>query len=421
MKLDLVDGVVEAFTALAGNQSLRFQCHDIRRNRTGIHGKIVISRGSQLLAHSTFNIERDEDRTRLANKAARILGKVNDADGKEYRSSDLQHELDVFTNQAWDTFVGSQEPEMMAGNAADNPIEFLARPHVVVGGGTILFGFGGDGKSFTAMLLGVSVDSGTNGFWGVHEGPGRRVLFVNLERSAGSVARRLEGINIALGLDPARPLLTMNRRGQNLKDIAEGMKRAIDKYKVELVVLDSITRTGMGDLNENLTGNSIPDMMSAIAPSWLGIGHSPRGDNSHIFGSSMFDYAADVMVRNSAIESGSELAVKLEIPKANDVSKKPVMYLAYSFDDDGVNGVRRPKPDEFPELNSDDSKKPHRERIKAYLEANGACEPRDIAEALTIPQASVRVTLKRGPEFIVIQSSGNRSTWGVVDMRHLEE
>ena len=48
---------------------VRIEARDTRQERTGVHARVTITEGGNLLAWTAFNVERDEDRVRLANSA----------------------------------------------------------------------------------------------------------------------------------------------------------------------------------------------------------------------------------------------------------------------------------------------------------------------------------------------------------------
>jgi hypothetical protein len=60
------------------------------------------------------------------------------------------------------------------------------------------------------------------------------VLFINLERSAASVADRLGNVNRGARAAPdTRPMLTLNARGRSLMDVAGSARKAIEQHGVQ--------------------------------------------------------------------------------------------------------------------------------------------------------------------------------------------
>jgi hypothetical protein len=389
---------------------IRFQVSDLRKERTGIHGRVEIFDAKVVLAWDQFNIERDGDRTRLANKAFGLLESDNlqTQEGEAYFKNDLRHDLDLFAREVWPEFIGQQGAEFLSGDSTSE-ISFLAKPHILDGGGTILFGPQGKGKSYTALIQAIAIDAGQNGLWACKQ---RRTLFVNLERSAVSIARRISCVNGAMGLAPDRPLLTLNRRGRSLGEIQEIVKKDVEKHNVELVVVDSLSRTGIGDLNENQAANRGIDALNSFAPSWLALGHTPRDSTEHVYGSTMWDAGADIMLRLTGARQGDRLGIHLEVTKENDIGPQPPLTLAYSFDDKGLLTAEKANVTDFPELVAN-RRKTLADEIQEYLLGEGEATGTQIANALRQKQPNISRALKADERFLVTRRDGKDVYHGV--------
>ena len=339
---------------LKDGKALIFRAEDIRNQNTGVHAKITIIRGKTRAESDTFNIGRRSERNSLAN-AAWDRGFNEQLDGEPLISKDeMRYKLMLFLDSVYPALTTVSEPGLVHGNAIDNPVEFLAEPHILSGGGSILFGPGGGGKSHTLLVLSVAIDAGVDTLWTTKQS---RVLLVNLERSAGSLERRLEGTNRALGLDPHRPIRMLNARGKSLKDTRDAIDQYVQREGVDLVALDSLTRAGAGDLNDNQTGNSFSDTMNVIAPTWIAVGHVARADPSHLYGSIMYEAAADVlmMFRSEERREDNVLGVRIDMTKANDVPKVNEFVLKYRFDPKTqlLASVETARKEEFPDIAQD--------------------------------------------------------------------
>ena len=233
-------------------------------------------------------------------------------------------------------------------------MSFALEPYVADGAGTIMFAPPGSAKSYVGLLMAVSIDAGVStgpdsppqAIWKVSR---RKVLFINLERSKTSMASRLWFVNQLLGLEPERELLMINARGKSMSSIATAAQRMIKRHKVTCTFLDSISRAG-GDLNENVAANAIMDTLNGFEGGWFAIGHPPRGDSSHVFGSLMFDAAADLTIQLLSERKGSTTGVGLKMIKFNDIPPRPMQTLALLFDQDGLSAIRAPDPGEFMKL-----------------------------------------------------------------------
>jgi hypothetical protein len=323
---------------------VRFKAANIRKERTGVHAAVYIGLNDSIIEWDEFNLLRREDRTRLCNAAHKLFPEPIQS---VFTAKDLNLAMGEFFLNVWTAWTEHEKPAFMVGLNDGTPPAFLLKPYIIQGGGTILFGEPGMGKSFMGITMSVCVDAGLLSIWPTTE---TRVLFVNLERSEESVQRRLGAVNKALGLAPERELLILNARGRTLKDVKDAAEKGIKDEKVGLVVLDSLSRAGAGDLTENAPANTAMDILNGFGIAWVALAHSPRGDNSHVYGSQMFDAAADIVVQQTSERKETCVGVALNVTKGNDIGKQPLSFLAFGFDEAGLNQIWKPEPHEFPGL-----------------------------------------------------------------------
>ena len=158
----ILDGQQVVIRHQIGEDTVTLIAEDLREERTGVHGLVKIGLGSTILAHDTFNITRDPDRTRLSNSAAKMMPKT--LLDEEYPKERLKHDLDIFLLHAWEVWQGQYDPVLEAGDD-DIEIEWLANGLVMRGGGTILYGPPGFGKSYVAQTASVVIDAGLEFCW----------------------------------------------------------------------------------------------------------------------------------------------------------------------------------------------------------------------------------------------------------------
>ena len=232
----------------------------------------------------------------------------------------------------------------------------MANPPIPEDGGTVISSPPKRGKSTVAIAVGVTLDAGiTDSVFSALHGP-RRVLYINLERSKASMLARLARVNVALGLDPRRPLRFIHARGSGLSRILPRVRKVIGDYGIEVVILDSISRGGFGDLNTNQVGNAWIDAMNSLGVTWFAVGHTPRptqeDDRPHLYGSVMQDAGADVLC-SLVSKTGSRpatLLVSIQTTDANDFAKPPTLDLVFEFDEDGLVKIRSAHDDECVDL-----------------------------------------------------------------------
>lgn len=365
------------------DHTLVFRAEAIRQERTGVHARLSIttSKGAPL-AWSNFNVERDEDRVRLCNSAYKHLKGLESI----YPDKVLKADLDGFCVGLWEAQVAQNMPELMRGTVTPQPPAFLLRPYILTEGGTIIFAPPGRGKSYTLMMMAVSVDAGLAELWPCKQ---TRVLFINLERGAKSVADRLGNVNDALVLERYRPLATINARGKSLTDVAAAAERYVKENDVGCVFVDSISRAGVGNLNDNQDVNRICDVLNRMGPAWVGLAHTPRSDETHLYGGIHFEAAADVVVQLlSEQEEDGPLGIGLQITKQNDIGKVPMWIGALEFGATGLNAVRRAKPGEFPEVEQG-KKMTMKEVVRQHLADVGAQSATEIARELSYSRQNI--------------------------------
>lgn len=390
---------------------------DIRAERTGPHARISILLNHVTLAWGRINIEKSEDRIRLANAAYKHIAPEYRQNGlAEYPDSYLRKDLDDFCEHLWETHLEQFEPVLFNGDADRTGPSWQIMPYVVDGAGTIIFGPPGRGKSYTMLLMAVALDAGlTEGVpWPCEQQ--RDVLIVNLERSAKSLAQRIGNVNQCLGLQRSRPLHVINARGRSLENVKPAIDSYIEKTFKALkptLFVDSLSRAGAGDMNANDNVNRIVDMLNSW-DTWVALGHTPRGDESHIFGSQMFDAAADITVRlTSQQEDRGPLGIGLELDKRNDVGRARQEVIALEFDDYGLARIRPARANEFADVEAS-RKTSTKDQIKDYLRScpTGTAHASEIADELNIRRETVVRHLATS-EFTMVRKDGRYAYYGI--------
>jgi len=394
---------------------LNFIANGLHPRSTGPHATISICEQSpnfkidpektpygKLIAYDTFNIGKDSDRGRLANSAYKLLVPKDEKSYSPYKTVGydndfLKVDMNEFCKQIEQVWESQFDSELTTGDPT------LIQKHRIhsflpVDGGSIVYARPKSGKSFLALAMAVSIDSGVNKFWKVEQCP---VLYVNLERSARSMQQRLGNVNRALGLKPNRPLRFLHARGRSLKDIVNPIKKTMSRHNIKYVILDSISRSGMGDLTSNDVANRITDSLNSIIEKgntekgYLAIAHTSWSEE-HVYGSIHFEAAADSIcsVKTSKNEY-NELGVQLQVDRGNDVSSGVELpMLKFAFNEFGLNEISSASADDFPDLIPDTLS----ERISKYLVRNPDKTPVEISESLKINDSSVRGILHRNKE-----------------------
>lgn len=394
------DGDAIVGEATLGEIPIEFEARNVRMERSGVHARISVTTAEASLAYSILNVDRDEDRTRLANSASRRLG-----DPRKYADA-VKLRLDQFCAVLWREWVRGEQAAWESG--LDRKTAWLLHPYMLDNAGTILFGPPSAAKSWLTLAWTLAI-SHNAGPWRVdRSGP---VLFVNLERPPHLVRARIREVALAVGTDERA--LIKHARGRTLADVCDSIVQTVQTEGCAAVIVDSLSRSGTGDLTQNEPANRAMDVLNGLGCAWCIIAHTPRSDPSHLYGSVMFEAAADLMVSVTPSEaapereSGTSIGIKLDVTKANDVRKpRPEMW-AFDFGDDdaGLTRIRRPEPGEFTDL--EDAGKSVEDHI---LSAIGK-EPKtaaQIAQETGLKQTVVAATCRRSKRVTDLVAGGGR-------------
>ena len=391
-------------TCSVEDSDITYVARDFRKSRGSWHATVGVYRDTRLLDEDDVSLRKREERNRLAN-AAYKQAEFTDEERAGYPVEHMQGEVLRFCRQAVAVHLEQKQAQRMKGSPERTPTEFVIEPYVVTGGGTIAYSPPKRGKSWTALLMAVSADSGTPTLFNV-EIP-TPTLFVNLERSEESLRQRLGDVNEVLGLDRERDMLFLNARGRSLTDVRDAVQASVEANAIELVVLDSLSRAGVGNLNENDAANDAMDALNSFGVAWLAVAHTPRGDESHVFGSQMFDAAADVMVQLLTEQQAHQLGIGLKITAANDVGSTKLQTLSYQFGD-GLTTVRHAKPNEFPLIESGAAamQDPATLLYNWVLTAGGPVTASEAAEGAGLSSIIVAQMLKNDDRFVFVRQEG---------------
>jgi len=391
------DGVVSA-----RNGRLSLRAEGIRNAHTGKHATVTVSIDGHDLAGDLFNFERMDGREKLGRKA---WAKLGGDEKKQYPLDFFQDAIWRFSLKIWSEFTkaGITIEEAGADEEPPDPT-FPLYPYVMDGGGSIMFALPKAGKSYLLYLMAASIDSGCQKLWRADK---RRVMIVNLERSKDSVNRRLWYVNQTLGLDANRRIKVIQKKGSRLDYIYDSIANAVQADGIEVLMLDSISRSGYGKLSDDEVANQMVNALNALCPTWEAIGHTPRADPSHSFGSIMFNAGQDIGIRVNSKRSMTRpgtLGVSLEALDANDLPDIPMEIMALDFEGFHLAGARKSSAREFPSLAT--AKVDLIDTIEDFLLGTGPMTATDIAHELGCDRSNLSRLLANDPRFRVARKDG---------------
>ncbi len=312
-------------------------------------GVTITLKGAPLWSHD-FTLANGKDQQWLSNAAHR------QADGQLAQSKEeLAHLMMLFCVGLADAYAGDQVAVLTRGSAEPRTPPWLIEDVVLRKGGTILFAPPGQGKSYIALLLAQSLNYGRGELWETHYESGDNALYLNLERGQESLEDRLGNVNAALGLPRDAGMLMIHGRGKTLEKVMDGARRTIQEHGTSLVVLDSLSRAGVGDLSSNEAANRAMDLLNGLGVGWLCLAHTPREDESHTYGSVQFDAAADLTIRmyselNNVDPAVSSLGIVLKIIKTNDTGHGKTRLVVLDFSEHGLHAAYHGSELGFPKL-----------------------------------------------------------------------
>ena len=246
--------------------------------------------------------------------------------------------------------------------------------------------------------------------WEVTEGP---VLYINLERSEVSLERREAKIRGALGVHGRSSVHYIHARGHSLKAVATKARAYVARNPGAVVFLDSISRSGLGKLVEEDPASQFTDTMNYISETWLAIGHTPRGDDSHIFGSVHFDAGEDIGIKATAELTNNVAGVSLQVVKSNDIARPPTAYYSLEFGPDGLEAVSKAGAIDFPELAARKAQS-WLEQVEGYLLEVGSASATEIAKETGLQRNHVSTILSKENRFVKLGRQGHTVFYGLL-------
>ena len=399
---------------------IRVRIDNARRERTGVHGRLImfVGNGSSMrhIHYDNINLEKGDQRSRFCRECVRNL---DDSVVSIYSEKAINHDIGVICQAVinWDTnnlsidYIGAEEYA--------EPLTFPIYPYILDNAGSILFAPPGSGKSYMALIMSMCI---ANGLVSPFNAIKRPVIYVNLERPRNTFLMRDHAVRRALGFGAGEPsgVGYFHGRGRTFKSIIWHIEKETRGKPDTVIVLDSISRTGLGTLLDDTTANQFTDTMNALGLSWLALGHTPRGDDKHVFGSVHFTAGCDIETRLVGSEQGHTLNLMLETVKSNDGPRnyKHALSLTFGEVQEGLVGIRE-IPTDDPGLVAQSTDNTF--RIAHAIEVlGGKATPSQLADetGIALPNVSKVLTGSKG-RFIFLEeesrNAGRNRYYGVSD------
>jgi hypothetical protein len=238
----------------------------------------------------------------------------------------------------------------LSTNLPATPPVYLLDPLLQQGQHTVIFGLGGTGKSYLAMMLGITVAlpyvDNHLGLW-----PGkvpRRVLYLDWETSYDALQWRLHKIAAGMGLPDVK--LDYRRCALPLAADIEAIASAVIKTDAKLVIVDSLGPATDGDLNKpeaaldlfralRQLGNDVTSLL--IAHTAKGNGNDPKAEKT-IFGSAFFTNAARKVYELKGDPEAADDTIQVAVMdrKSNDTARAKPWGLTINFGEESTRFTR---------------------------------------------------------------------------------
>lgn len=383
-------------------------------SRGELTGELSVARAPEgrLLSAARFNVTSLTARTTLA-KVLEGRSHMGREGGPSW--SDV---LEDFALGVLGLHRAGEPVVTLGGLPARGAPEYVLEPFILGGNAaTILYGFGGTGKSTLAALAAVAVASGKSTLAGWTVPRPRPVLVLDWEADAGDWNDIVVGASKGLGIEP--PQVLYRPSSGSLPAQVHEVAKMVTQREVGLLIVDSVGLAMPGVREGSSAEEGALRFFGALRtigiPALL-IDHKRKnngdGDDDGPYGS--------VYKRNSARlawelrsaserEEGDDLHLALICRKTNKTALLRPVGLRIERADGAIRAAREDiAPD--PSL---DRALSLSERIARVLGHSKPMTLRDIADAVGTGPATIAVTISRSERYVKVGRDGKADLWAL--------
>jgi energy-coupling factor transporter ATP-binding protein EcfA2 len=234
------------------------------------------------------------------------------------------------------------ESEIIIGNVeVPVNVRWQIEPMLLADQPNVLFGPGGSGKSTLSVWLAVLMDTHhVDTQHGLAVSPGR-VLYLDYETDSIEIAGRVRDLQAGMGLNGHKSNIVYRRCTQSLASEADLIKDLVDRYEIQMTIVDSLGLATGGGLDE---AESVLNYFAALR--WIGgtsltITHTNK--ENKIFGS-VYTLNCGRSIwecKKSGEEGDKRIDVGIWHRKVNLVGKQRPRAFGVTFDEGAVTVVAR--------------------------------------------------------------------------------
>jgi len=290
------------------------------------------------------------------------------------------------------------------------PIGHYLYPFIPQERPSILFGDGGTGKSYLALLMAVCVQSGwSDNPLGFQIDEPHKTLYLDWETESDEIRYRIS--QLRKGTNTPTCSIEYRRCDLPLYLDIEQVQSSIVNSKARMVVIDSLAQACGGNLNDAEVANRFFASLRQLRVTSLVVAHTAKGDNGEgkktVYGSVFYQNNARNVweLRRRGIEDGGTLTLDLFHRKSN-LSRLHKNWCFKIYFEDGTR-IERAEMDETVG-----------KKILSTLQQMGKkLLTHDLIESVASEQSSVRAALYRLRDKGVIQSGkeGKEMAWWLKD------
>ena len=373
---------------------------ELTRIREGIHCEITIEAllpGRQPLVHGPVSFNLTSTTTR--NALVKYLGGQVQVNWAPL--------LDTICRLAISNFR-TGAPVIDLAHYKGYPPNWSLWPFILEDETSILFGDGGNGKSYLAMAAALSIQERQN-ILGFDPHATGKVLYLDWEASPGAHAERLRKI----GHDINDPHIKYLACSSPFHEMVRGIRRQLAEENCNIIIIDSIAAACGGEPEKAEYALRMCNAVRSLNVTALLIGHDTKsgGQSGRPFGSTFWHNEArsTLEVKKSSEPQEGLMQLGLYHRKFNDGQLSQPFGITIRFEQDAVKFERSAigATQDFRKSLS------LKDNIKAWMEfdADGPASIREIVEGTGAKEDAIRKALKRGTQLFVSSTNGTGDLW----------
>lgn len=295
---------------------------------------------------------------------------------------------------------GEPSQEMWAGldNSTVIPPKYQLEPFILENLPNVIFGEPGSAKTtlalaFVSIMLHQIYDNNLNIIPNNHE---VRSLYLDWESDFSTIQWQLHRLQKGMGWPPVG--LSYRKCNLPLAQDVEQIRNHIEQVKANLIIIDSMGLASGGELNSSESPIALYTAIRQLNITSLLLGHTNKNKeekSKSIYGNQYFTAQArnawEVRKVTEDDEDNISLALYHTKPPPFGKKRKPMGFHIHFDDQENTARITSQDPKSVPEFVE---RMGNNTRILNILK-DGALEPKEMAEILSINPASVRTSLKR--------------------------